>query len=450
MIKNLESRPQGSLTVKYQSIAILKPHPRNPRLHSKRQIRQIAESISQFGFNVPLLTDRHHQVVAGHGRLLAAQLLGLLEAPVIQLEALTEAQCRAFAIADNRLSENSTWDETLLAESLKALAAVDLDFDIEATGFTIGEIDLRIEGLTAASVDTDPADELPAPTNQPPVSVIGNLWQLGRHRILCGDALSADAYAALMQDKKAALVFTDPPYNVPIDGHATGNGKVRHREFAMASGEMSQEQFTQFLETSLGLLAKNTKAGAMHFVCMDWRHQLELLNAAQSIYSELKNLCVWVKDNGGMGSLYRSQHELIFVFKHGKGSNRNNVQLGKYGRNRTNVWKYPGVNTFGRKGDEGDLLALHPTVKPVALVADAILDCSARGEIVLDAFLGSGTTLIAAERVGRKCYGIELDPRYVDTIIQRWQRHTGEDAILVPTGERFNKRLRKKTVRNEK
>lgn len=448
MIKNLVSRPEDSLTVKYQPIAILKPDPRNPRLHSPRQIRQIAESIRQFGFNVPLLTDRHHQVVAGHGRLLAAQLLGLLEAPVIQLEALTEAQCRAFAIADNRLSENSTWDETLLAESLKALAAVDLGFDIEATGFTIGEIDLRIEGMTATPAGPDPADEFPAPTNQPPVSAIGDLWQLGRHRILCGDALSADAYAALMQGKKAALVFTDPPYNVPIDGHATGNGKIRHREFAMASGEMSSAQFTQFLANALDLLSKNSKDGSVHFAFMDWRHQFELLSAAQPIYSELKNLCVWVKDNGGMGSLYRSQHELIFVFKNGKGTHRNNVQLGKYGRNRTNVWQYPGVNTFGRKSDEGDLLALHPTVKPVALVADAILDCSTRGDIVLDGFLGSGSTLIAAERVGRVCFGIELDPEYVDTAVRRWQRHTGEHARLATTGKTFDEVAQKTEARH--
>jgi DNA modification methylase len=241
-----------------------------------------------------------------------------------------------------------------------------------------------------------------------------------------------------MENHRANAVFVDPPYNVPIDGHVTGNGAIQHREFAMAAGEMSKHEFISFLESSLGLLARYSQTGSVHYVCMDWRHMGELLAAGDRAYSELLNLCIWSKDRGGMGSFYRSQHELVFVFKNGKGTHRNNVQLGKYGRNRTNVWQYPSVNTFSKQGDEGNLLALHPTVKPIALVADALLDSSARGQIVLDAFLGSGTTLMAAERVGRVCHSMELDPLYVDTAIRRWQRYTGDTAVHCETGETFN------------
>jgi DNA modification methylase len=232
-----------------------------------------------------------------------------------------------------------------------------------------------------------------------------------------------------MGEERAAMVITDPPYNVPIDGHATGLGAIRHRSFAMAAGEMSRPAFAVFLATSLRHLAAFSADGALLYVCIDWRHIGELLAAGREAYDEPKNLCVWVKDNGGMGSLYRSQHEFVFVFKNGRGRHRNNVQLGQFGRNRSNVWHYPGVNSFSRKTDEGDLLALHPTVKPVALVADAMLDCTARGDLVLDGFLGSGTTLIAAERSGRRCYGLELDAGYVDTAIRRWQALTGETAM---------------------
>ena len=246
--------------------------------------------------------------------------------------------------------------------------------------------------------------------------------------MLCGSALDAAAFTALMGEERAAMVFTDPPYNVPIDGHASGLGAIHHRPFPMASGEMDGAEFTGFLSQALRNLAAFSVDGSLHFICMDWRHVEELLAAGRDAYDELKNLCVWVKDNGGMGSLYRSQHELVFVFKHGRNGHRNNVQLGRFGRNRSNVWHYPGANSFARCGEEGNLLALHPTVKPVAMVADAILDCSARGDVVLDAFLGSGTTLIAAERTGRRCYGLELDPAYVDTIVRRWQALTGGEC----------------------
>jgi DNA modification methylase len=341
-------------------------------------------------------------------------------------------------IADNRLTEIAIWDDRLLAEQLRDLSLSGLDFDLEVTGFEVGEIDLRITSLEDTPEQDDPADVLPEVATGPPVSKIGDIWLLGRHRVLCGNALDAQAFAALMGDECAAMVFADPPYNVAIDGHASGLGTIHHRPFPMASGEMDKAEFTAFLRQALRNLGAFSAPGSLHYLCMDWRHLEELLAAGGEVYGELKNLCVWVKDNAGMGSLYRSQHELVLVFKQGGGAHRNNVELGKFGRNRSNVWNYPGANSFARAGAEGNLLALHPTVKPVALVADAILDCSARGDIVLDAFLGSATTVIAAERTGRRCRALELDPGYVDTAIRRWQTLTGDQARHATSGRYFD------------
>ena len=424
------------LAVRHEPIVALRLDPQNPRLHSRKQLRQIANSIKSFGFNVPVLIDAEKSVIAGHGRILAAKPLGWTEVPVIAIEHLDAAQRRAFAIADNRLTENSTWDDRLLAEQLRELSILDLSFDLEATGFDIGEIDFRIESLGEKAEGPDPADQLPS-LQERAVSRVGDLWQLGRHRALCGNALDRSGFALLMEGKTANLVFIDPPYNVSIEGHVSGLGAVCHREFPMASGEMSEAEFTRFLSTTFEQLCAFSRPGSVHYICMDWRHLREFLGAGAKTYGDLLNLCVWVKSNGGMGSLYRSQHELIGVFKNGKARHRNNVELGRHGRNRTNVWTYPGVAGFGRQNEEGVLLSLHPTVKPVALVADAILDCSRRGDLVLDAFLGSGTTLIAAERTGRTCYGIELDPLYVDTIIRRWQAYAGEIARHAVSGQSF-------------
>jgi DNA modification methylase len=255
---------------------------------------------------------------------------------------------------------------------------------------------------------------------------------------LCSNSLEENSFKALMASRCANVVFVDPPYNLVIEGNVSGHGSTHHREFAMASDELNEAEFVAFLTTSLRLLARHSTNGSIHFVCMDWRHAGELLAAGNQIYEALLNLCVWVKNNGGIGSFYRSRHELVFVFKNGKGTHRNNVMLGRFGRNRTNVWEYAGVSALSRQGDEGNVFALHPTVKPVALIADALLDCSARGDIVLDGFLGSGSTLIAAERVGRICFGIELEPRYVDVAIRRWQRHTGDQAIHAVTRKSFD------------
>jgi ParB-like chromosome segregation protein Spo0J len=409
------ARQAKLLEIVYRAVDELKLDPANPRRHSKKQIQQIANSIRIFGFIVPVLIDRHVRVLAGHGRLLACRELGITEAPTLCLEHLTPAQARAFTVADNRLTEIATWDDKLLAEQLKELSLVDLDFSIEVIGFEMGEIDLRIASLEdPPDPADDPADAIPELPPRPPVSKHGDLWLLGHHRVLCGNAL------------------------VPIEGHASGLGAIHHRPFVMASGEMDKAGFIAFLAQACRNLAAFSTDGSIHFICMDWRHVEELLAAAHDAYSGLENLCVWVKDNGGMGSLYRSRHELVFVFKKGHHGHRNNVQLGRFGRNRTNVWNYPGVNSFSRCGGEGNLLALHPTVKPVAMVADALLDCSARNDIVLDAFLGSGTTVIAAERTGRRCYGLELDPAYVDTIIRRWQAQTGQSAHHAATGRSFD------------
>jgi DNA modification methylase len=432
----LSRAANNALAVAYVPIDQLKPDPRNARVHSKRQIRQIAKSIESFGFNVPVLVGAHLNVIAGHGRLLACKHLGWTEVPTIRLDHLSEAQRRAFMIADNRLTEISTWDDRLLAEQLKELARVDLDFDIEATGFDMGEIDLRIESLKTE--DSGPA-EPPIPfVSGPAVSQRGDFWLLDRHRLLCGSALDAAAYAATMGCEKAAAVFTDPPYNLPIDGHVSGLGQIRHREFVVAAGEMTSESFTNFLATALGLMARSSHSGSLAYVCMDWRHISELLVATRANCLEMLNLCIWTKPNAGMGSLYRSQHELVFVFKAGPDAHRNNVQLGRYGRNRSNVWAYASGPGFGRPGDEGRLAALHPTGKPVAMVADAILDSTRRGDIVLDPFLGSGATVMASERTGRRCYGLELDPLYCDVIVRRWQAYTGSRARHASTGASFD------------
>jgi DNA modification methylase len=426
----------ADLRITAQAPAALKPRPANPRTHSAKQIRQIADSIRQFGFTNPILVDRNNGIVAGHGRIEAARQLGLGSVPTICLEDMTEAEIRAYVIADNRLAENAGWDRELLAIELQSLLELDLDFEVTITGFEMPEIDVLLGELDADSEGPDPADAVPdVDRDAPATTETGDLWQIGPHRLLCADATEDAAYTCLLGGERAQMVFTDPPYNVRIDGHVSGLGRVKHREFAMASGEMSEAEFTGFLKTVFANLASHAADGAIHFICMDWRHMGEVLAASKGTYTELKNLCVWAKTNGGMGTLYRSQHELVFVFKSGQGSHINNVELGKHGRYRTNLWTYAGINSFGRARDEA--LAMHPTVKPVALVADAILDCSKRKGIILDAFAGSGTTLVAAHRTGRRGHGIELDPHYCDVILRRMKEITGVEPTHADTGKTF-------------
>jgi DNA modification methylase len=417
------------LTVIYKDPKALRPREKNPRKHPKRQIEQLKRSITEFGFVRPVLLDASDGIIAGHGSTLAAIELGMTDMPTVRVDHLSPDQIRAYVIADNKLAENAGWDTELLTLELKELS---LSFDVTLTGFELPEVDLLLGELAPGS---DGADEIPEiDTKRPAVTRAGDLWRIGEHFLLCGDSTKRESYHALLKGAKAQAVFTDPPYNVRIAGNVSGLGKTVHQEFAMASGEMSQEEFTEFLTTVFGHLAKSSVDGSIHYICMDWRHMREMLDSAGA-YSEMKNLCVWAKTNAGMGSLYRSQHELVFVFKNGTAGHINNVELGRFGRNRTNVWTYAGVNTFGKERDAE--LAMHPTVKPVALVADAILDCSHRGGIVLDAFAGSGSTLIAAEKTGRRGYGIEFEPRYCDTIIRRFEKVYGLTAMHVESGSSF-------------
>ena len=421
------------LSIEYLDLRSLKPNPGNARTHSKYQIRQIARSIQKFGFLNPVIVDRTGMIIAGHGRVRASTQLGIDKVPVIRVEDLTPDDLRAYVIADNRIAEKAGWDESILAIELDYLIKAE-NIEMEITGFEIGEIDLILQSVEDRPVQSEVVDL----TTGPAVTQPGDLWHLAEHRIQCGSSLEEHSYITLMDRHRAEVVFADPPYNLPIDGYVSGKGSIHHREFAMASGEMSEEQFLAFLTSALRLMTRFSKPGSVHYLCIDWRHMRVLLDAGQRIYDQLLNCCVWVKNTGGMGSFYRSQHELIIVFRNGNARQRNNVQLGKFGRNRTNVWQYPGANAFSKSGEEGNLLALHPTVKPVALVADALLDCTARGDLVLDSFLGSGSTLIAAERTGRRCYGIEIDPIFVDTAVRRWQRHTGDHAVHAIKGKRFD------------
>jgi DNA modification methylase len=417
--------------IEFMGIAALKPWPRNARTHSKKQIRQIADSILQFGFTCPVLIDHDNIILAGHGRVEAAKLLGMQKLPCIRLSQLTKEQKRAYVLADNKLTLNAGWDEELLAKELKELLAIDLDFDLGITGFSIAEIDSLIDGLDFEEAGDPEEDQLPK-DNATPRCRLGDIWQLGPHRLVCGNALDPETTATLLEGELAQMVFTDPPYNVPIEGHVSGLGSVKHREFAMATGEMSRGQFTSFLQAAFTNLRKHSVDGSIHFICMDWRHMAEILAAGDAVYDELKNLIVWVKDNGGMGSFYRSRHELIFAFKNGSNPHINSFELGQHGRYRTNVWQYRGVNTF--KTGRADELALHPTVKPVQMIADAIKDVSSRNGAVLDLFGGSGSTLIAAHKTGRRAYICELEPVYCDRIIGRWEAYAKDDAKQLVCG----------------
>ena len=431
----LMQRVAGSLDLHIVQVPLGELHPaaRNARTHTKKQVEQIAASIAKFGFNNPVLVDDDNRLIAGHGRVAAAKLLGMTEVPTIRLSHLSEAERRAYALAENRLAELAGWDEELLTVELLELQDLDLDFDVEITGFDLIDIDRmeeRVNGAKAAPED----DCVPEPEAHA-VSKVGDLWLLGEHRLICGDARDAAVYERLMDGQPAQMVFSDPPYNVKVDHNVCGLGRIRHREFVMASGEMSKGVFTTFLRDAFRQMAAASQDGAVHFICMDWRHIGEILAAGNEVYGALKNLCVWAKDNAGMGSFYRSQHELVFVFKHGEGKAINTFGLGGDGRHRSNVWSYPGINSM--KSDRLDELAMHPTVKPVAMVMDAIKDCSLRGGIILDAFGGSGTTLIAAHRTKRVARLIELDPLYVDVIIRRWETLSGLKAIHAETGQTF-------------
>jgi DNA modification methylase len=417
----------ANLAIQYVSPDRLRPYPGNARTHSRKQLKLIENSIKRFGFINPILVTDDFEVVAGHGRLQAAKSLGMQLVPVVPLSSLSEADKKALRIADNRIAELSNWDRDILAIEYQGLDDLQFD-DIEVTGFSLGEIDTILdEASEKKPVGPGPEDDVP-PVVAAPVSRTGDIWILGSHRLLCGDARSDADYARLLEGQTADLVLTDPPFNCRIDGNVSGLGKVRHEEFAMASGEMSEAEFTDFLSIFLGCAKTHSRAGAILFVFMDWRHLFELTCAGRQQELVLKNLVVWAKDNAGMGTFYRSKHELVFVFKNPDGGHINTFELGQHGRYRTNVWEYAGVNTF--RAGRLDELAMHPTVKPVAMLADAIRDVSKRGSIVLDPFAGSGSSLIAAEKTGRQARCIEYEPKYCDVIVRRWQAYTGKAATF--------------------
>jgi DNA modification methylase len=409
------------LAVTYHSVDNLIPDPHNARTHPKRQIDQLKASIQEFGFTNPILADPEGRIIAGHGRLQAAKALGLAEVPAVLLSGLSELQKRALRIADNKIALNAGWDMEILQQELGHFAAIDVDINPTLTGFSTGEIDVIL------SSTLDPDDEVIPPIPTKPRTKPGDVWILGDHRLGCGDGRNAAFLQRVVGDgSRVDAAFLDPPYNVRIGGHAVAAGS--HREFAMASGEMSEEEFRCFLAESLGSAARVSRDGAIHFVCMDWRHMDSVSSVGGTINGELLNLCIWNKSNAGMGSLYRSKHELVFVYRVGAAPHLNMVELGRHGRNRTDVWDYASVNSM--KGSRREDLALHPTVKPTGLVADAIQDVTRHGDLVLDIFLGSGTTLLAADRIGRRFRGLDIDPGYVDVAIERWSARTGLEPRL--------------------
>jgi hypothetical protein len=409
------------LAVTYRPLSDLIPDPRNARTHPKRQIDQIRASIAAFGFTSPILADPEGHVIAGHGRLQAARAMGQAEVPVITLSGLSDTQKRALRIADNKIALNAGWDLEILQLELSELASLDIDVDLTLTGFSTGEIDVIL------TPTADPDDEVIPPVPTTSRTRPGDIWILGEHRVGCGDGRDARFLERVIgHEARIDAAFLDPPYNVRIGGHAVSAGS--HREFAMASGEMSEVGFRSFLADTLGAAARLSRDGAVHFVCMDWRHMDSVSAVGSAVYGERLNLCVWNKSNAGMGSLYRSKHELVFVYRVGMAPHFNMVELGRHGRNRTNVWDYASVNSL--RGSRREDLSLHPTVKPTGLVADAIQDVTRRGDLVLDLFLGSGTTLMAAERTGRRFRGLDIDPAYVDVAIERWSARTGIEPHL--------------------
>lgn len=425
-------------------VSSLKPYPNNPRAHTPKQIRQIADAILKFGFTNPVIIDKDDVIVAGHGRVEAAKLIGLVSVPAVRLEDLTPSDVRMYRITDNRLGELSGWDDEMVSIELQNLVDDPTVEDVTLTGFEMAEIDIKLEGLSQPRKDPD--DRVPALPEGVPVCRPGDLWAVGPHRLYCGDATDPRSYARLLGARRAQMVFCDLPYNVKIDGHVSGLGKVQHREFAMASGEMSASEFDDFMRKVFANLFAFSVNGSIHYQCIDWRHAAQMEAVGLEVYSEIKNYCVWVKSNGGMGSLYRSRHEFVLVFKSGDEAHINNVELGRYGRYRTNVWEYAGMNSFGKGRDKK--LATHPTVKPVAMVADAIYDCSDRGGIVLDACSGSGTTLVAAHRTGRRGFGIELDCRYADVTVKRLHEVTKCEPVLFPLEEPFSEVAREREAEN--
>jgi DNA modification methylase len=417
----------------------LKDMPGNPRRYPARQLAALTRFLGRFGFLRPILINEDDEVLVGAAEWKAALSCGMGPIPTIRLDQMSKADQRAYRLLEARLPELGEWDRDLLRIELEFLS--DVDPGVVDIGWSTAEFDVVM--LDPDTPQVDPADAVNEPEQGAvAVSRPGDLWICGTHRVLCGNALMREDYARLLGDERADQIFTDPPYNVPNAGYVTGRSGVR--EFAMAHGEMSQAEFTAFLQSAFACMFEFSAPGATLMTCMDWRHLREILDAGHAVFDRLANLCVWAKSSPGMGSLYRSQHECVLIWQRDKAPGTNNVELGRHGRNRSNLWSYPGAAGFGRDRDAD--LARHPTPKPVAMVADAIMDCSRRGGIVLDPFGGSGTTMIAAAKTKRRGYLIEYDPLYVDTIVRRWQDFSGKKAQHADTGLSFHEMVAVRTT----
>ena len=418
-----------NLKIEYADISLLKRYERNAKIHTKQQVAKLVQSMKTFGVVTPILVDKEYEVIAGHGRLDALKELGYAKVPILKLEHLTEVQDKAYRLADNRIAEDAEYDKQLLKIELEELSLSD-EFVITDTGFNIAEVDeIIIDDYATEQNEPDKADDINSLIDIPAKVKFGDLWTLGNHKILCGDALKPESYENLLKGEQASLIITDAPYNVKINGHAGGKGKTKHKEFAMASGEMSDSEFEKFVKGFMNNLKVFSTEGSLHYLFIDWRGLKIFLNAGAEYYSSLKNICIWNKLHGGMGSFYRSQYEAVCIFKNGMSPHINNVELGKNGRNRTNIWNHKGVSITNPKSLE--LLKLHPTVKPIGLLHEILLDASCVRDIVLDCFGGSGSTLLACERAKRKARVIEIEPHYCDITIARWENLTGKKAKFV-------------------
>lgn len=432
----------------YRPVAEIHAYGRSLRKRSKRWSSAMKASIQRFGLILPILIDQGGQIIGGEGVFEVAKECGFTEVPTVRIDHLSETDIQLLRLALNRIAEESSWDTLELTEEWRELLPLTIDLGYEVSGFATPEIDSLLHQPPAGAgrdADDDPV-EVGMPGSE--VSRLGDIWQLGDHLVLCGSSLEPENLQRVMGEDRARMVLTDAPYNVKIQGNVGGLGKHKHREFVQASGEMSEAHFTEFLTTSITALAAFCRNGALLYMFMDWRHVWEIMSGIRAADLTMINMAVWAKTSPALGAFYRSQHELCFIARKGDEKHKNNIDLGRWGRTRSNVWQYAGVNSFGPGRDEQ--LAMHSTCKNVSMLVDAIRDASDRGEIVLDGFLGSGSTLIAAERTGRICRGVELDPLYVDTILHRWKRVTDSEGVLQDTGETFSqvaeRRAREKII----
>lgn len=415
------------LEIEYIDVAALQVSKHRARRTTPEQLERVAASMADLGFCQPILVCGH-EIIDGAIRVEAAQRLGITRVPAIDCSHLSATEVRKLRLATNRIAERGQWDIDLLKIEFQEL--IDLDADVACTGFSPEELDIIL--LEPMAIEANDGDEEPQGAR---VSELGDIWQLGPHRVICGNALEAQTYRSLLNGETAHAVLIDPPYNVKIKNNVSGLGSKVHDEFVMASGELSDDEFQQFLSTVLALLTSLLATGAVLFVFMDWRSMHRVYHAGFAAGLRLINKIIWYKQQGSMGALYRSAYEELVVFCTADKPRTNNVELGRHGRDRANVWIAPGANRKGSSANE--MLGQHATPKPVELCVDAILDVTCKGDIVLDAFLGSGTTLIAAEKTGRRCYAVELDPKFVDVSVRRWMGLTGEGAVLCQTRETF-------------